>query len=136
MLFRSHSIFFLDQFGEPNTGFLGGNIHEKILKTTDGGQTWRSVLSETPPDYLPISDVNDFTFKDRNTGWCSAKGGTVPGCYKTTDAGESWIPMVGSETGANGIYFDRGSDGLFASRLRARVTSRIPYTSRSSPSRR
>jgi photosystem II stability/assembly factor-like uncharacterized protein len=109
-----HVIHFLDHVGLPNTGFLGGGLNEKILKTTDGGLTWRSVLADHPPVFLGINEITDFAFKDGQTGWCSVDGwGQFPGCYKTTNGGDTWFALVGSESTCKGIWYDQQNGGLF-----------------------
>jgi photosystem II stability/assembly factor-like uncharacterized protein len=113
-----HSIYFLDQFGLPQTGFLGGYAEAKILKTTDGGYTWRSVLADHPPSYLGILEITDFAFKDPLTGWCSVEtGGLASACYKTTDGGETWFSLPESYVWeGEGIYYNKKTGGLFLSR--------------------
>ncbi|MDP4200621.1 MAG: T9SS type A sorting domain-containing protein [Bacteroidota bacterium] len=95
--------YFLDLSGPPRIGFTGAD--GRILKTTDGGETWKVVTS-------PIGIAYDFTFKDSMTGWCAFEGQSS-GCYKTSDGGESWFdtPLNGVDPGS--IYYDSTSDGLF-----------------------
>ncbi|MGD8782011.1 MAG: YCF48-related protein [Ignavibacteria bacterium] len=61
-----------------------------IMKTTDGGNTWYSVLD--PVDYAFTNKVGGISFADDQTGyvWFSLDAYSSYKVYKTTDAGETW----------------------------------------------
>ena len=67
-------------FVDDRRGFaLGG--HHRVLGTTDGGRTWKT-LGSWPDTYL-----NDIFFIDRQTGWAVGKIGCL---LRTTDGGKTW----------------------------------------------
>jgi len=81
-------------FLDGQTGFvLKENRH--ISKTTDGGLTWRSVL--TPVAASTRNKVGGIAFSDWNNGyaWMSLNQYGEYYAYKTTDNGETW-----SQTGS------------------------------------
>ena len=61
-------------------GYLAGS-DGNILKTVDGGQSWKNVNSGVSDDLL------DVQFLDKNTGFAVGKFGRI---LKTEDGGESW----------------------------------------------
>lgn len=77
-------------FVSSQVGYALGMFDGKIIKTTDGGNTWN--YSITPPDSLPLLD---FDFIDENIGYAIAnvyQTATPEGrIYKTEDGGQSWI---------------------------------------------
>ncbi|GEM_PF-2094638 len=104
------SIFFIDSPGSPHIGFLSQNSLPQVLKTTDGGYTWYPVLS----DPTISGEISDFSFKDSLTGWLSVHGGAFSeGCYKTTNGGDSWVPLTNIRADAAGIYYNSATKGLF-----------------------
>ncbi|MFI5406849.1 MAG: WD40/YVTN/BNR-like repeat-containing protein, partial [Nitrososphaerales archaeon] len=114
-------------FVNSNLGFICGNtggqfnVFVKILKTTDGGNTW--VELPNLPD--PVSYYDVFATSELNITAC-AQGGKI---YKTTDGGASWniiqlgtaqplydLEFVNSTTGyvCGGVgYFHSTTDGGF-----------------------
>lgn len=95
------SVCFLDSL----TGFLGEanyNSINHLLKTTDGGNSWRNV--NIPDSLLAITK---FYFVNNLTGW--AIGGAVYPHFvaKTTDGGENWFPQLSAYTYSlgSGIFF-------------------------------
>jgi photosystem II stability/assembly factor-like uncharacterized protein len=111
--FQAQCIYFLDLPGPPRIGFTSVSEDPTlVMKTTDGGYSWKSII--LPQSNLGFSPafVDDFTFKDTLTGWLAAYGS---GCYKTTDGGNSWIFVGGGEENTDGIYYDKKTDGLFIS---------------------
>ena len=107
------TIYFLDLPGPPRIGFLGIQSDWGCFKkTTDGGHSWKDIsLLPSNLGFTPDFPA-DITFKDSLTGWLAAIGS---GCYKTTDGGDNWIFVGGGEGGADGIYYDKKTDGLFLS---------------------
>ena len=84
--------------------------NQNIVKTTDGGQTWRTVLAPVP--YSSRSKVGGITFGDQATGyaWFSMSDYGDYRVFKSTDAGETWnqkwqITGPGYITG-NLVFFD------------------------------
>ncbi len=65
-------------FVNLQTGFACGR--NGIMKTSDGGLTWREVFN-------PGIFINSIDFIDGQTGWASGDSGLV---CKTTDGGETW----------------------------------------------
>jgi len=70
-------------FVDDNLGMAVGNAG-MILKTTDGGQTWTILESNTREDLLAVSFVN------ANVAYVSGTSRTI---MKTTDGGNSWINL-------------------------------------------
>ncbi|MDP4198510.1 MAG: hypothetical protein Q8902_02940 [Bacteroidota bacterium] len=74
------SVYFQDQVGVAQTGFVGLSDGE-IWRTTDNGVTWSAT---TTPGSSAI--VKQFAFRDPNQGWCA----TDEGLWATTDGGLHW----------------------------------------------
>jgi photosystem II stability/assembly factor-like uncharacterized protein len=71
-------------FTSPMTGYVVGSTNSKyspIFKTTDGGQTWTGLQSNT------FSSLNSVHFVDAMNGIIGGSGGKI---LVTTDAGETW----------------------------------------------
>lgn len=80
------------QFLDENTGFiLKENRH--IVKTTDGGQNWRTVLE--PVAFNARNRVGGISFPTNQIGyaWMSLNDYPEYYVYKTTDKGESWFQV-------------------------------------------
>jgi len=76
-------------FTANNNGFiLKENSH--IVKTTDLGTTWQTVLPPVKPGSRNL--VGGIDFGDDNTGyaWCSLNDYGEYHVYKTTDGGDNW----------------------------------------------
>jgi len=76
-------VFFLDE----NTGWISG-LQGRIMKTADGGRTWKRQPTGT------MAGISDVFFIDENTGWAAGdgtiadkKGGIL---LRTTDGGNTW----------------------------------------------
>jgi len=111
-------VYFLNLPGPPRVGFAG--TESELWKTNDGGISWKKVwIPSGPLESYGLYAVTDICFKDSLTGWFSiydGSGSTADtGCYRTTDAGESWTPIQvpGSITGSEGVYFDHITNRLF-----------------------
>lgn len=67
-----------------------------ILRTTDGGQEWEAVTSETIDDVtnmLPHSgNKTGIAYRDQDIGWITGMmtGGQIPWIYRTDDGGFTW----------------------------------------------
>lgn len=80
------------QFIDENTGFiLKENRH--IVKTTDGGESWRTVLE--PVAFNARNRVGGISFPTNQIGyaWMSLNDYPEYYIYKTTDGGESWFQL-------------------------------------------
>lgn len=80
------------QFLDENTGFiLKENRH--IVKTTDGGESWRTVLE--PVAFNARNRVGGISFPTNQIGyaWMSLNDYPEYYVYKTTDGGESWFQL-------------------------------------------
>lgn len=82
------------------TGFAGTSSFDnnKILRTTNAGETWDSVTASTYPSFKTIF------FFDSLTGWsCSSptEASTVNGVLKTTNGGLNWFVQ---NTTLNPVY--------------------------------
>ena len=103
-------------FNDENTGLIHKeNSH--IVKTTDGGVTWNSVLG--PVVFSSRNKVGGLSFGDASTGyaWMSLNDYTNYYIYKTTDGGDSWNEIYnisGSDSPSGGIEFFDANYGFIA----------------------
>ena len=96
---RDHNVVFV-----AATGSLWGPGGERgVYKTTDGGQTWKAVLTvdeDTGANDL-VMDPSDnrilyaSTYQRRRTACCMNGGGPGSGIWKSTDGGETWNRLTG-----------------------------------------
>jgi len=103
-MWESFAMKFIDQ----NNGFiLKENRH--IVKTTDGGENWRTVLEPVPFNYR--NRVGGIYFPSSLVGyaWMSLNDYSEYHIYKTTDGGESWFEA----TMLNGPGYISGDIGFF-----------------------
>ena len=90
--------------------------NQEIVKTTDGGQTWRIVLSPIP--YGSRNKLGGITFGDATTGyaWFSLNDYAEYHVFKSTDAGETWNQvMLATGPGymqGNLVFFDANTGVL------------------------
>jgi hypothetical protein len=83
---------------------VGGLTQGLILKTTNGGLTWNTVLNGVDVSFRSVSGIAD-------TAWACAFDGII---YETRDGGISWVRYsVGDTYNNNGINF-RTSRGVVA----------------------
>jgi photosystem II stability/assembly factor-like uncharacterized protein len=87
-------IFVAADFVDASTGWAVGvdedAVISAVVRTTDGGATWRKLV-EIGGDLL-----RDVDFVDANTGWVAGDDGII---YRTDDGGETWNPeRVGAGT--------------------------------------
>jgi photosystem II stability/assembly factor-like uncharacterized protein len=59
-----------------------------VFRTTDGGVTWRSVLSSLPNKAVTSIAIDPL---DPNRAWLTTAGLSVPSVYKTTNGGGVWL---------------------------------------------
>ncbi|GBD88475.1 Ycf48-like protein precursor [bacterium BMS3Abin03] len=97
------TILFLDSLN----GFIGGPSN-KIIKTTDGGNTW--IVSNVNGLNNTDGYNNKFFFIDSSTGWAV---NTTGGIIKTTDGGINWFAQLNhsSLSSINSIFFHNSLDG-------------------------
>lgn len=100
-----------------NVGYVSGT-NSKVLKTTDGGNTWNLLTQPHTSNYtLQVVD-----FVNESTGWVFVNFGTVSGgnIFKTTDGGTTWTQQTFAQNGgiysanmvdANTGYFSLNSSG-------------------------
>jgi photosystem II stability/assembly factor-like uncharacterized protein len=87
------------QFLDAQLGFVVGHGNT-ILRTTDGGQTWKRLL---PPKPVELRQV---FFVSPKVGWvCTSLVGTI---LHTTDGGDSWA--VVKLPGPEGVFSPRGNN--------------------------
>lgn len=85
--------------GTQGTESLGG-----VYKSTDGGKTWNMVINQAQAKRNTDMDI-EFGKKDEATGIYpiyignAGFGGNMSGVYKSTDKGESFLPVFESEDG-------------------------------------
>jgi photosystem II stability/assembly factor-like uncharacterized protein len=98
------------KFIDENTGFaLKENRH--ILKTVDGGLSWKTVLA--PAAYNTFSKVGGLYFVNSKVGYAYQSIGAYAtySVYKTTDGGDNWAEVYNNKLGggygiANLTFFD------------------------------
>lgn len=94
---------------DPETAWVAaqGNLwapseHRGIYKTTDGGRTWRRTLSVDSltggTDIVIDPDNPDVlvaaTYQRMRRTWGFIGGGPGSGIYRSTDGGETWMPVT------------------------------------------
>lgn len=100
------SIQFLDQ----DHGFIGvGDPFEQLIRTSDGGTTWNSVL--LPRDSHSVEGI---PFSSTSNGWLLV-GGPAPTLYATQDAGSTWRRLHDPPADADSISFRSPSEGWMGS---------------------
>lgn len=88
-------------FIDSLTGFIVTSINSnpdsaKILKTTNGGNNWNIVFSQTPRRFMQIKFINN------TTGYVSGGTGSgTPYIYKTTNQGINWNTIPGATLGTS-----------------------------------
>ncbi|MBS1492895.1 MAG: T9SS type A sorting domain-containing protein [Bacteroidetes bacterium] len=80
------------KFVNSQTGFAAGE-GGRLLKTTDGGDSWIRKNTSTSRNLFSVSFINE------NTGWIGTyKSGDTSGVLKTTNGGENWIKSTASSS--------------------------------------
>jgi hypothetical protein len=88
--------------GEDTVYAVGGVTQGVILKTTNGGATWATVLNGVDVSFRSVTGIAD-------TAWACAFDGII---YETRDGGASWVRYsVGDTYNNTGINF-RTSRGI------------------------
>jgi hypothetical protein len=90
--------------GQDTVYAVGGVTQGVILKTTNGGATWATVLNGVDVSFRSVTGIKD-------TAWACAFDGII---YETRDGGASWVRYsVGDTYNNNGVVF-RTSRGIVA----------------------
>ncbi|WP_373511061.1 YCF48-related protein [Persicitalea sp.] len=105
------------------TDFIGvavGN-YGKIVRTTDGGQTWNRVA------FADKFDLSSVHFTSPSTGWLASR---TNGLYKTTDGGLSWNRSyaIPSDLGLSKVFFTNNDNGWLLSPNAVWKTTNGGYT--------
>ncbi len=88
--------------------FVGWDSMQRLVKSTDGGQTW-----EVKSYSMVGSAVNKIYFQDENKGWILSGGAY----YTTSDAGENWTEnSIGSGHNYLDIAFIDDNTGFMAAK--------------------
>jgi len=88
---------------DPNTVYMSGN-YGRIVKTTNGGQSWDSLITNTTEQLWGIQFVNP------NTGYTAGSNGLI---LKTTDAGVTWNQQNSTVPNAfSSVYFLNETTGF------------------------
>jgi len=109
---RIRDVWFQSSGCSPEMGFLsvqhitdGQALQADLLRTSDGGLSWKSVLS----NQFAIASI---AFKNNTTGWAASSfDGPI---YQTVDGGFTWTPITLTGTFWS-IAYSSESDLLFAS---------------------
>lgn len=98
-------IYFLDDVGAPETGYVGLYDGE-LWQTNDSGKTW--IECSLPNTQSTISCI---TFKNRDTGWIGTKFAVQYSgpLMQTNDGGNTWQVVAGvSDRSAIGYHLFSG----------------------------
>jgi photosystem II stability/assembly factor-like uncharacterized protein len=88
---------------DPNNVYMSGN-YGRIVKTTNGGQSWDSLITNTTEQLWGIQFVNP------NTGYTAGSNGKI---FKTTDAGVTWNQQNSTVSNAfSSVYFLNETTGF------------------------
>ena len=96
----------------------------KILRTTNGGQTWQLTNVNAALNYFAF-DIQAF---DSTTAWISTfsnNNSTRSGLFKTTDGGQNWVQKLADSVGNHHLRFLDKNNGVCLSAL----SRRFAYTS-------
>jgi photosystem II stability/assembly factor-like uncharacterized protein len=98
------------RFFDEKRGFVAVGWSDKLLRTTDGGATWKSLS-------FPDSRRGQLAFKDARQGWMLVLGSSpdpisVVGrlLYATDDAGDSWTKLPDPPAGTYLMEVRRSSE--------------------------
>ncbi|HQY53571.1 MAG TPA: YCF48-related protein [Ignavibacteria bacterium] len=74
-------------FIDVNTGWAVG-IHGDVIKSTNGGNTWRKIYEDYNITPFSIQFINS------KTGWIVGEGNNVSAIMKTVNGGENWSKLI------------------------------------------
>ncbi len=91
-------------FTDADHGYASAAVGE-LMKTSDGGQTWRNVPTGVS------SSLRDVYFVTPDTGYVVGNVGVIIG---TTNGGQTWThhDLANLGSSVNGVYFQTGRTGL------------------------
>lgn len=75
----------------PYYSYLTPNQYARVVHTTDGGQSWETLLDSS------VTFIRSVGFADSQTGWFGNLGETTPDTnflYQTTDGGHNWAAVT------------------------------------------
>jgi len=88
------------QFADANVGWAAEAAVPALLKTTDGGASWRRIVV---PDVDDESGLSNLFFLDAQRGWALGADGVL---IATTDGGETWTDIgYGTKNRMYGLFF-------------------------------
>jgi photosystem II stability/assembly factor-like uncharacterized protein len=103
-----HKLYAIDK----NNFWIMSFTNKHLLFTTDGGQTWDSVSSNSFQDVTYLTNIY---FKNSTVGIITSDNGNI---YQTSDGGKSWsLTPTGSSEYLQGIYFIDDNYGWIAGAL-------------------
>lgn len=90
---------------EDHAWVVGGG--GTILRTTDGGESWKAAQS------APLVDLSAVFFLNSTSGWAVGRAGTI---LKSDDGGKNWVPQTsGTTVEIQDIHFSDAKNGWAAS---------------------
>lgn len=94
------SIFFLNE----NTGFISGGFNQKkVMKTSNGGNSWTQVSDQI---------FGDIQFVNQMVGYGNRTGNSNGAIYKTTDGGNTWnLSIELADQSTNSFHFTDVNNG-------------------------
>src|SRR5215510_5848517 len=110
----------------------GPNAERGVYMTTDGGLTWKNVLSvnaDTGAVDIAMDPSNPKTlyaamYQHRRTGWGFNGGGPASGIFKTTDGGRTWRKLTNGlpqgDIGRIGLDIYRKNPNIIMARVENR----------------
>lgn len=111
----AHSFLAVNENIAWGIGFIDTAPSRNVIRTVDGGKTWRLTTITTAPNLLLV----DVFARDSSTAWVSVFDFNLSregGVFKTTDGGNSWIRQSNlydrSGTAPLYVYFFDEKDGL------------------------
>jgi photosystem II stability/assembly factor-like uncharacterized protein len=105
--YASSSRFQQTWFLNADTGFVTSSYGAQLHRTTDGGQTWTTIIPKgSSPLGIAYDNITGISFLSPDTGYVSMEM-TTACCYglvaKTTDGGQTWNTIWSTTT--QGEYF-------------------------------
>ena len=117
------------QFVDDRIGWIGEAAKPAVLKTTDGGASWRRIAI---PDVDDESGLSNLYFLDAQRGWALGADGVL---VATTDGGETWDDIgYGIDNRMYGLFFwDALTGWVAASQIRKTTDGGQTWTTQPRP---